>query len=139
MAVILHGRGLSRGTGRGPVLVSPEPISFLGGVDPETGKIIERGHPLSGEGIAGRILVFPHGKGSTVGSYVLYALARNGKAPAGMVNAEAEPIIVVGAIIGGIPLIDHPGIPIDLFRDGVMARVDGETGELEYEGELEGH
>ncbi|MDD1663183.1 MAG: DUF126 domain-containing protein [Methanomicrobiales archaeon] len=139
MAVILHGRGLSGGTGRGPVLVSPEPISFLGGVDPETGEITEKCHPLSGKGIAGRVLVFPHGKGSTVGSYVLYALARNGKAPAGIVNAEAEPIIVVGAIIGGIPLIDHPGITLTLLRDGVMARVDGDTGELEYEGELEAH
>ena len=139
MAVIVHGRGLSRGAGRGPVLFSPEPISFLGGVDPETGEITEKSHPLYGKGIAGRVLVFPHGKGSTVGSYVIYALARNGKAPAGMVNAEAEPIIVVGAIIGGIPLIDRPGIALNLLRDGVMARVDGDTGELEYEGELEAH
>ena len=139
MAVIVHGRGLSGGTGRGPVLVSPEPISFLGGVDPETGEITDKGHPLYGKGIAGRVLVFPHGKGSTVGSYVIYALARNGKAPAGMVNAEAEPIIVVGAIIGGIPLIDHPGIPLALLRDGVMAGVNGDTWELEYEGELEAH
>ena len=138
MPVVLHGRGLSRGTGRGPVLVSPEPISFLGGVDPETGGVIERGHPLFGQGVAGRILAFPHGKGSTVGSYVLYALARNGKAPAGMVNAEAEPIIVTGAIIAGIPLVDRPGIPLTLLRNGVMARVDGETGEIGYEGELEG-
>ena len=139
MAVILRGRGLSRGRGRGPVLVSPEPISFLGGVDPETGKITDTTHPLYGKVIAGRVLVFPHGKGSTVGSYVLYALARNGKAPAGIVNAEAEPIIVVGAIIGGIPLVDHPGIPLTVLRDGVMAGVDGDTGELEYEGELEDH
>jgi hypothetical protein len=139
MAVIIHGRGLSGGIGRGPVLVSPEPISFLGGIDPETGEITEKSHPLFGEGIAGTVLVFPHGKGSTVGSYILYALARNGKAPAGMVNEEAEPIIVVGAIIGGIPLIDHPGVALTLLRDGVMARVDGNTGELEYEGELEAH
>ena len=139
MAVIVHGRGLARGKGRGPVLVSAEPISFLGGVDPETGEITEKSHPLYGKGIAGRVLVFPHGKGSTVGSDVIYALARNGKAPAGMVNAEAEPIIVVGAIIAGIPLIDHPGIALSLLRDGVMARVDGDTGELEYEGELEAH
>ena len=139
MAVIVHGRGLARGKGRGPVLVSAEPISFLGGVDPETGEITEKSHPLFGKRVTGKILVFPHGKGSTVGSYVLYALARNGKAPAGMVNAEAEPIIVTGAIIGGIPLIDHPGVAIARLRDGVMARVDGDTGELEYEGELEAH
>ena len=138
MPVVLRGRALSGGTGRGPVLVSPEPISFLGGVDPETGVVIERGHPLSGRVVAGSILVFPHGKGSTVGSYVLYALARNGKAPAGMVNAEAEPIIVTGAIIAGIPLVDRPGVPLARLRDGVMARVDGGTGEILYEGELEG-
>jgi predicted aconitase with swiveling domain len=139
MPVVLHGRGLSRGTGRGPVLVSPEPISFLGGVDPETGRVIERNHPLSGQVVTGTVLAFPHGKGSTVSSYVLYALARNGKAPAGIVNAEAEPIIVTGAIIAGIPLVDRPGIPLTRLRDGVMARVDGETGEILYEGELEGN
>lgn len=139
MAVVVHGRPLSRGRGQGPVLVSPEPISFLGGVDPETGEVIERGHPLRGRRVGGTVLAFPHGKGSTVGSYVLYALARNGKAPAAMVNAEAEPIIVVGAIIAGIPLIDRPGIGLALLRDGVMATVDGDTGELSYEGELEDH
>jgi predicted aconitase with swiveling domain len=139
MPVVIHGRGLSKGTGRGPVLVSPEPISFLGGVDPETGEITEKGHPLYGKRVGGTVLVFPHGRGSTVGSYVIYALARNGKAPAAMVNAEAEPIIVVGAVIGGIPLMDHPDISITHLRNGVMAGVDGDTGELVYEGELEDH
>ncbi|HUK37712.1 MAG TPA: DUF126 domain-containing protein [Methanomicrobiales archaeon] len=139
MSVLIRGRALAGGKGRGPVLVSPEPISFLGGVDPETGEVIEKGHPLFGKGVAGTVLVFPHGKGSTVGSYVLYALARNRRAPAGMVNAEAEPIIVTGAIIGGIPLIDRPGVALGELRNGVMARVDGDTGEIEYEGELEAH
>jgi predicted aconitase with swiveling domain len=74
-----------------------------------------------------------------VGSYILYALARNGKAPAAMINTEAEPIIVVGAIIGGIPLMDRPEISITRLRSGVMAGVDGERGEIMYEGELEGH
>ncbi|HVP25234.1 MAG TPA: DUF126 domain-containing protein [Methanomicrobiales archaeon] len=138
MSVRIRGRGLSGGTGRGPILASPEPISFLGGVDPGTGTVIEKGHPLSGRSVSGVILVFPHGRGSTVGSYVLYALARNGRAPAGMVNAEAEPIIVVGAIIAGIPLVDRPGIPLALLRDGVVAEVNGDTGEIGYEGELEG-
>ncbi|HXW98981.1 MAG TPA: DUF126 domain-containing protein, partial [Methanomicrobiales archaeon] len=127
MSILVRGRGLAGGTGRGPVLVSPEPISFLGGVDPETGEVIEKSHPLFGKGVAGTVLVFPHGKGSTVGSYVLYALARNRRAPAGMVNAEAEPIIVTGAIIAGIPLIDRPGVALDRLRDGTMARVDGDT------------
>ena len=139
MSIRARGRGLARGAGRGPVLVSPEPISFLGGVDPDTGKVIEQGHPLHGKVIAGKVLVFPHGKGSTVGSYVLYALARNGKAPAALVNAEAEPIIVTGAIIAGIPLVDRTGLPLDRLRDGVRATVDGDTGEVEYEGELADH
>jgi predicted aconitase with swiveling domain len=139
MPVLIRARGLSGGTGRGAILNSPEPISFLGGVDPETGEIVERGHPLEGKRVGGRVLVFPHGKGSTVGSYILYALARNGRAPAALVNAEAEPIIVVGAIIAGIPLIDHPDVAIASLRDGVMAEVDGATGVLGYEGELEAH
>jgi predicted aconitase with swiveling domain len=139
MPVTIRARGLSGGRGRGPVLVSPEPISFLGGVDPETGEVMEKGHPLYGRRVGGTVLAFPHGKGSTVGSYILYALARNGLAPAAMVNAEAEAIIVVGAIIAGIPLIDRPEEPIVRLRDGVMAEVDGDTGDLRYEGELEAH
>jgi len=91
----------------GEALVSREPMGFLGGVDPDTGIVIEPGHPLEGHSVAGRVLVFPTGKGSTVGSYTLYRLARNGLAPAAIVNAEADPVIVVGAVIGGIPMVDQ--------------------------------
>ena len=130
MILILAGRGISKGVGEGPVLVSSAPISFLSGVDPDTGVVVEKGHPIEGRCIAGTVLAFDHGKGSTVGSYVLYALSRNGHAPAAIINREAEPIIAVGAIIGEIPMIDH--IDIDLLSDGGFARVNGETGELEY-------
>lgn len=128
--MILAGRGISKGVGEGQVLVSNAPISFLSGVDPDTGIVVEKGHPLEGRCIAGMVLAFDHGKGSTVGSYILYALSRNGHAPAAIVNREAEPIIAVGAIIGEIPMIDH--IDISLLSDGGIARVDGETGELEF-------
>ncbi|HOP67796.1 MAG TPA: DUF126 domain-containing protein [Methanoregulaceae archaeon] len=128
--MILAGRGISKGVGEGQVLVSNAPISFLSGVDPDTGIVVEKGHPIEGRCIAGTVLAFDHGKGSTVGSYVLYALSRNGHAPAAIVNREAEPIIAVGAIIGEIPMIDH--IDISLLSDGGIARVDGETGELEF-------
>src|SRR5512138_2131124 len=124
----IRGRGISRGQGSGPLLVSPAPISFLSGVDPETGIIIEQGHPLQGTPIAGTVLVFPYGKGSTVGSYVLYALSRNGHAPAAIVNSEAETIIATGAIIGNIPMIDRIGIPLTRLKNGVRARVDGDAG-----------
>ncbi|MCE5298729.1 MAG: DUF126 domain-containing protein, partial [Methanoregulaceae archaeon] len=110
--MLFRGRGISRGRGTGELLVSPAPISFLSGVDPDTGIIVERGHPLEGESITGKVLAFCHGKGSTVGSYVMYALARNGKAPAAIINSRADPIIAVGAIMGKIPMVDEPGIDI---------------------------
>ena len=105
--VELRGRWLVRGSAEGLALTSPEPIGFLGGVDPETGVVIERGHPLEGECVAGRILVFPTGKGSTVGSYTLYRLAKNGLAPAAIINASGDAVTTVGAIISGIPMVDQ--------------------------------
>ncbi|WML68536.1 MAG: hypothetical protein METHP_02171 [Methanoregula sp. SKADARSKE-2] len=134
MILIIKGRGISPGKGGGPLLVSPVPISFLSGVDPESGIIVETGHPLRGECMAGKVLVFPYGKGSTVGSYVLYALSRNGHAPAAIINAEAEPIIATGAIIGEIPLIDRIDLPFDRLQNGTWVTVDGSTGEMAYEG-----
>jgi uncharacterized protein len=129
-------RGISRGRGTGELLVSPAPISFLSGVDPDTGVIVERGHPLEGESIAGKVLAFGHGKGSTVGSYVLYALARKGKAPSAIINRKADPIIAVGAIMGTIPMVDEPEVDIMRLRNGTRVSVDGDAGEIEYEGDL---
>jgi len=131
--LIIKGRGISPGKGSGPLLVSPVPISFLSGVDPESGIIVETGHPLRGECMAGKVLAFPYGKGSTVGSYVLYSLSRNGHAPAAIINAEAEPIIATGAIIGEIPLIDRIDLPFDRLPNGTWVTVDGSTGEMAYE------
>ena len=136
MILLFRGRGISRGKGTGELLVSPAPISFLSGVDPDTGVIVERGHPLEGESITGKVLAFSHGKGSTVGSYVLYALARKGKAPAAIINRKADPIIAVGAIMGKIPMVDEPGVDIMHLRNGTRVNVDGDSGEIEYEGDL---
>jgi len=129
----ITGRGISGGTGTGRLLVSPAPLSFLSGVDPETGVIVETGHPLKGSCIAGRVLAFPYGKGSTVGSYVLYALSRNGHAPAAIVNTEAEAIIATGAIIANIPMIDRISVPLAELNDAAMAKVNGDAGTLAYE------
>ncbi len=107
---VLQGRVIKAGCARGVALVSPAPIGFLGGIDPDTGVVIEPGHPLHGESVAGRVLVFPTGKGSTVGSYTLYRLARNGCGPAAIINAESEPIVAVGAIISDIPMVDRVDI-----------------------------
>jgi uncharacterized protein len=135
--MLIRGRGIAKGRGEGPLLVSPAPLSFLSGVDPGSGIIVEKGHPLQGESISGKVLAFPYGKGSTVGSYILYALSQNGHAPAAIVNTEAESIIATGAIIGKIPMIDHIEIPMSRLRNGVHVIVDGEAGEMIYEGELQ--
>lgn len=136
MILLIRGRRISRGQGEGPLLVSLAPLSFLSGVDPASGIIVEKGHPLKGECISGKVLAFPFGKGSTVGSYVIYALSQNGHAPAAIINSDAEPIIATGAIIGGIPMIDHIEIPINQLKSGVHVIVNGDTGEMVYDGEL---
>jgi len=123
--ITLKGRAIWRGWARGEALVSNQPISFYGGVDPETGKIIEKGHELEGRSIAGKILVFPYGKGSTVGSYIILRLKRKGIAPKAIVNLRCEPIIAVGAIIAEIPTIDK--VDISMIRDGDLVEVDGEV------------
>jgi predicted aconitase with swiveling domain len=134
--LLIRGRGIAKGVGSGPLLVSPVPVSFLSGVDPASGIIVEKGHPLQGECIAGKVLAFPYGKGSTVGSYVLFALSRNGHAPAAIINTEAEAIIATGAIIGEIPMIDRIEIPMNRLRSGIMVFVNGDAGEMRYDGDL---
>jgi predicted aconitase with swiveling domain len=102
----LKGRIIYKGKATGETLVTEMPISFYGGVDPNTGVVIEKGHQLNGLSVKGKILVFPQGKGSTVGSYTLYRMKKNGTAPAGMINRECETIVAVGAIISEIPCVD---------------------------------
>lgn len=123
MAGTLRGRVVVEGHAEGQALVTDQPISFLGGVDPETGVVIERGHPLEGQSLAGRILVFPSGKGSTVGSYVIYRLAKAGLAPGGIINAESEPIVAVGALIADIPMVDK--VDISCLRTDMRVVLDG--------------
>jgi len=120
----LQGRVIFRGKARGLALVSPTAIGFLGGVDPETGIVIEHGHPLYGQCVAGRVLVFPTGKGSTVGSYTLYRLSKRGLAPAAIINARSEAIVAVGAIMAGIPMVDL--VDISQITTGDVVEVDGE-------------
>ncbi|HRX02408.1 MAG: DUF126 domain-containing protein [Anaerolineae bacterium] len=124
----MQGRVIKSGKAAGRALVSPEPIGFLGGVDPDTGVVVEPNHPLNGQSVAGRVLVFPTGKGSTVGSYTILRLARNGVAPAAMLNAQSEAIVAVGAIIADIPMVDQ--LSIQFIRDGDWVVVDGDAVEV---------
>lgn len=122
--VTMRGRIIRSGVAEGSALVSPDPIGFLGGVDPETGVVIERHHPLEGECVAGRVLVFPTGKGSTVGSYTLYRMSRAGTAPAAIINSGSEAIVAVGAIIGNIPMVDQ--VDIAQIKTGDQVYLEGE-------------
>ena len=119
----MQGRVIRGGHGEGRALVSPAPIGFLGGVDPDTGVVVEPNHPLNGQSVAGRVLVFPTGKGSTVGSYTILRLARSGCAPAAILNEQSEAIVAVGAIIADIPMVDQ--LAITLINDGDWVVVDG--------------
>jgi len=118
----LKGRVISRGKAEGEALTTKQPISFYGGVDPETSEILEKGHELQGKKIKGKILVFPNGKGSTVGSYTLYRLKKGGVAPAAIINRECETVVAVGAIISEIPCVDK--IDISQIKTGDIVRVD---------------
>jgi len=117
----LKGRIISKGVTEGEALTTSQPISFYGGVDPNTSKIIEKGHELQGKEVKDRILVFPNGKGSTVGSYTLYRMKKNGIAPAGIINRECETVVAVGAIISDIPCVDK--IDISKIRTGDKVQI----------------
>jgi predicted aconitase with swiveling domain len=125
----LQGRSIFHGIVEGEALVATMGISFFGGVNPETGVIEEKGHELEGQSISGKILVFPTGKGSTVGSYTLYQLKHNNKAPKAIINTQCETITAVGCIISEIPCVDQ--IPIEQIKSGMKIRVDGENGIVE--------
>ena len=124
----MKGRMISPGNAKGVAMVSHEPIGFYGGVDIKTGTVIEKNHELEGENIKNRILVFPCGKGSTVGSYVIYGLKKNNVAPAAIVNSETETIVATGVILAGIPSVDQ--IDIKNIKTGDIIEVNANKSEV---------
>jgi predicted aconitase with swiveling domain len=125
----MKGRTISPGKVKGKAIVTSEPIGFYGGIDIKTGIVIEKGHSLEGKSVTGKILVFPCGKGSTVGSYVIYGLKKNGVAPAGIINKETETIVATGVILAGIPCVDK--IEIEKIKDGDNIFLDADEGVVE--------
>lgn len=119
---------VASGRACGPALATRQAISFLGNVNPETGIVVDPAHELFGQNIAGKVLIFPGGKGSTVGSYVIYQLKKRGLAPAAMINIRSEPIVAVGAIISGIPLVDRVAKDVLEIESGTMVEVDADGG-----------
>ena len=121
----LTGRKIFKGKISGEALVSSDSISFYGGVDPDSGVIVEKGHNLEGQSVTDKILVFPSGKGSTVGSYVLYQMAKTNKGPKALVLHDCEAIVAVGCIISEIPCIDQ--IDISQISTGMNITVDADN------------
>ena len=119
---------VASGRASGPALVTGQAISFLGNVNPVSGLVVDPAHELFGQSIAGKVLVFPGGKGSTVGSYVIYQLKKRGLAPAAMINLRSEPIVAVGAIISGIPLVDGVLEWVLQIESGTLVEVDADGG-----------
>lgn len=129
MTTTLKGRKISPGSAKGEALVTTQGLSFYGGIDPETGVVVEKDHELEGQSVTGKILVFPRGKGSTVGSYVIYQLAKTNKGPAAIINQESETIVAVGCIISDIPAVDK--IPIEKIKTGQKLHVIATEGIVE--------
>lgn len=117
----LQGRPLIDGEASGYALVTDTPLSFWGGVDPVTGRVIDKRHPLNGEMLTKRILVLPSGRGSCSASGVLLESISNGTAPAGIVLSEVDPVIGLGAILGG-ELLDRI-VPVVLVSESERASI----------------
>lgn len=126
---MINCRSISKGKTTGELLVSNKTISFLGGVNPETGEVIDPNHDLKGQSIKDKILFIPGGKGSTVGSYVIYQMKKNNTAPKAIICLKAEPIIATGAIMSNIPMVDSLSSTEEL-KTGLNVEVDCDNNQI---------
>lgn len=124
------------GEASGAVLRLPSPLSFWGGVDAGTGRIIDRDQPHCGADLAGRVLVMPSGRGSSSSSSVLAETIRNGTGPVAIVMERPDPIVTAGAMVArSLYGIVCPVVvaPIDGLEDAasVTITVDGDMARIE--------
>lgn len=133
----MKARKIMSGKASAKAVVCSCPLSFLGGVDQTSGRILEPECESKDLSVSGKVLCFPFGKGSTVGSYSLYQLKLDGRAPAALVNDSAEPIVATGAIISDVPMVD--GVDVTLLRTGDDLTVDADAGLLEVSNAVEKH
>jgi len=135
-ACALQGRSLVAGRAEGELLFAEMGLSFWGGVDPFTGEVIDRHHPLSGQNLAGRVLAIPSGRGSCTGSSVMMELLSGEYAPSALVLAEADEILTLGVLVAellfqrsiAVLCIGHEAFTH--LRGQAYARLDGERLQL---------
>lgn len=130
MARRLRGRAVIAGAAEGAALVSRQPISLWGGLDPETGVLIDERHDRCGEVVTGRVFVFPHGKGSSTASAILLEAVRRGTAPAAIINRRVSPILALGSIVAdemygrSVPIVVLSDEAFDAIADGDQLAVE---------------
>lgn len=115
MERVLIGRPVVAGSAEGLALVSREPLSLWGGLSPHTGEIIDRRHELSGAVAAGRIFVFPQGKGSSTSSATLLESIKASVAPAAIINLRVDSILALGSIVADE--LYHRALPIVVLSE----------------------
>lgn len=126
----LKGRPLVAGRATGPLVSSRTGLSFWGGVDPQTGMVIDRHHPLCGRSLAGQILALPSGRGSCTGSSVLMELILNGHAPAALLLFERDLILTLGVVVAeemfgrSIPVLQIAETALDGLGEGTLLTVE---------------
>ena len=122
-------KGLETPVVRGEVIVNRQPISFLGDFDVETGICIRSDHDIEGKNVANKILIFPFGIGSTVGTYSLINMKLNGVAPSAILVNKSEPIILVACCVANIPHLHSFDFDVTtFFQNGEIVEVDSENG-----------
>lgn len=128
----IKAKPVTGGMAEGEAIVSQTAISFTGGMDPDTGIIREPGHELEGQSVAGKILVFPTGKGSTTGSWQYYAAFKRGNAPRGIINVKAEGVVAVSAIITKTPMVHLlEKDPLEYIHNGDLVKINADEGFVE--------
>ncbi|KFE50549.1 aconitase X [Pseudomonas syringae] len=133
MPSTVSGRSLIEGSAQGALLFADTGLSFWGGVDPYSGEVIDRHHPLSGQNVSGRVLAIPNGRGSCTGSSVMMELISNGHAPAALVLAEADEILTLGVLVAqyffarSLPVLCIGNEAFANLSGQAWARLEGET------------
>jgi predicted aconitase with swiveling domain len=127
--MVINAHRISSGTAEGEAVVYNGPFAFLGDLNPNTGVISLPRHPLEGQSLVGKIFIFTTGKGSSGCDFAAWAAKNNGKAPAGIICMESEPVLSGAVIACRIPAVDHPEINVlEHIKTGERVIVDADSG-----------
>lgn len=128
----LKGHTINPGTAEGEAIVTRIPFSFVGELDPDTGKVSSPSHELFGHSLAGKIFVFPTGKGSSAGPIISWRAMKAGNNPKAMICVQAEPIVAAAAITANIPMVDRLNKnPLEVIKTGDYVKVNATEGTVE--------